>query len=72
MFLSLFTLECSPQEINSWEIRLHLTYSANWNNAFATVAVVDAKAPHSGSLWQPQRQTIGIGLPPTQITGDEA
>ena len=67
IFLSLFTLECSPQEINSWEIRLHLTYSANWNKAFATVAVVDAKAP-----WQPQRQTIGNGLPPTQITGDEA
>ena len=22
---------CGPQEINSWEIRLHLPFSANWN-----------------------------------------
>ena len=28
---SLSKLECSPQEINSWEIRLHLPFSANWN-----------------------------------------
>ena len=28
---SLSKLECSPQEINSREIRLHLPFSANWN-----------------------------------------
>ena len=53
---SLSKLECSPQEINSRKIRLHLPFSANWNNAtkiektgihfttdvFAAVAVVDA------------------------------
>ena len=39
IFLCLFKLECSPQEINSWEIRLHLTYSANWNKTFAAIAV---------------------------------
>ena len=31
IFLSLSKLECVPQEINSWNIRLHLTFSANWN-----------------------------------------
>ena len=30
-FLSLSKLECSPQEINSREICLHKTFSANWN-----------------------------------------
>ena len=28
---SLSKLGCGPQEINSWEIRLHLPFSANWN-----------------------------------------
>ena len=28
---SLSNLECSPQEINSREIRIHLPFSANWN-----------------------------------------
>ena len=28
---SLSKLECGPQEINSREIRLHLSFSANWN-----------------------------------------
>ena len=56
---SLSKLECGPQEINPREIRLHLQFSANWNkrnsvwktgihfksDVFATVAVVDAKAP---------------------------
>ena len=28
---SLSKLECGPQEINSWEIRLHLPFSANWS-----------------------------------------
>ena len=56
---SLSKLECCPQEINSREIRLHLTFSANWDKrvkkiektgihfktgVFAAVAVVDAKA----------------------------
>ena len=31
IFLSLSKLECGPQEINSREIRLHLTFSAIWN-----------------------------------------
>ena len=30
-FLSLSKLECGLQEINSREIRLHLTFSGNWN-----------------------------------------
>ena len=30
IFLSLSNLECGPQEINSKEIRLHLTFIANW------------------------------------------
>ena len=29
--LSLFKLECGPQEINCREIRLNLTFSTNWN-----------------------------------------
>ena len=51
--------QCSPQEINSREICLHSTFSANWNkrekvsktlipfkcDVFAVVAVVDAKPP---------------------------
>ena len=60
IFLSLSKLECSLQEIYSTEIRLHLTFSVNWNKLsvmqfektrihfksdfFAAVAVVDAKA----------------------------
>ena len=31
IFLSLSKLECGPQEINSGELRLHLTFSATWN-----------------------------------------
>ena len=31
IFLSLSELECGPQEINSREIDLHLTFSVNWN-----------------------------------------
>ena len=31
IFLSLSKLECGPQEINSREIRLHLSFSADWN-----------------------------------------
>ena len=31
IFLSLSKLECGPQEINSREIRIHLTFSGNWN-----------------------------------------
>ena len=31
IFLFLSKLECGPQEIKSREIRLHLTFSANWN-----------------------------------------
>ena len=31
IFLSLSKLECGLQEINSGKIRLHLTFSANWN-----------------------------------------
>ena len=30
-FFSLSKLECGPQEINSREILLHLTFSGNWN-----------------------------------------
>ena len=29
--LSLSKLECGPQEINSGELRVHLTFSATWN-----------------------------------------
>ena len=32
IFLSLSKLKCGPQEINSREIRHHLTFSADWNN----------------------------------------
>ena len=60
-FLFLSKLECGPQEINSREIRLHLTFSGNRNkrdkvwktrihfksDVFAAVAVVDAKASFS-------------------------
>ena len=56
ILLSLSKLECSPLVINSREIRWHLTFSVNWNKRdkyfktrtftfFASVAVVDAKAP---------------------------
>ena len=31
IFLSLSKLECGPQEINSRELRLHLTFSVTWN-----------------------------------------
>ena len=31
VFLSLSKLVCDPQEINSREIRLHFTFSADWN-----------------------------------------
>ena len=60
-FLSLSKLKCGLQEINSREILLHLTFSANWNkrdifkyekarihvksDVFAAFAIVDAKAP---------------------------
>ena len=30
IFLSLSNLECGPQELNSKEICLHLTFSTNW------------------------------------------
>ena len=49
MFLSAPKLECGLQEINSREIRLHLTFSANWNkrklilsDVFAGVPIIDA------------------------------
>ena len=59
IFVSLSKLEYGPQEINSGEIRLHLSFSADWNKrdnvwktrmpfqtyVFATVAVVAAEAP---------------------------
>ena len=52
IFLSLFKLDCGRQEINAREIRLYLTFSADWNKReclfkvtfFAPVAVFDAKA----------------------------
>ena len=31
IFVSFPKLGCVPQEINSWKILLHLTFSANWN-----------------------------------------
>ena len=61
IFLSFSKLKCGLQEINSREILLHLTFSANWNkrdifkyekarihvksDVFAAFAIVDAKAP---------------------------
>ena len=60
MSFSLSKLECSPQEINSREIRLHLGHFQQIGinatkiektgihfktDVFAAVAVVDAKAP---------------------------
>ena len=59
IFLSLSKLECGPQEINSREICLRLTFSGEWNkrdnvektrmpfqgDVLATVAAVDAEAP---------------------------
>ena len=61
IFHFLFNLEFGAQVINSREIRLHSTFSANWNKrdkvkktrnhfksdvfAAVAVAVVDAKAP---------------------------
>ena len=68
IFLSRSKLERGPQEIHSREIRLHLTFSANWNkrdkvwikrilfknDGFASVAVVDAKAPHKEALIEAQ------------------
>ena len=61
IILSLSELKCGPQEINSREIRLHLTFLVNrnkrdkvWKNAnhfrsdvFAAVAVIDVKSPFS-------------------------
>ena len=49
-FLFLSKLECGPQEINSREIRLHLTkFEKNSNSfqsdVFVAAAVVDAKTP---------------------------
>ena len=58
IFHFLFKLEFGAQVINSWEIRQHSTFSANWNkrdkvkktrnhfksDIFAAVAVVNAKA----------------------------
>ena len=35
-FLSLSKLECGPQEINSREFCLHLTFSANWKTVEET------------------------------------
>jgi len=49
IFLSLPKLECSPQEIHSREIQLHLTISPNWNkrklilsDVFTGVPIIDA------------------------------
>ena len=76
---SLPKLECAPQEINSREIRLHLPFSANWNESdkdwkktgihfktdvFATVAVVDVKGPYCLS-------TSPLGLSNTVKTRDQ-
>ena len=58
-FLFLSKLASCSQEINSREIRLHLTFSSTWikrhkvcksansfkSDVFAAVTVVDAKAP---------------------------
>ena len=62
IFRSLSKLECSRNEINFREIRLHFTLPANWNkrdkdgkkkppiqfkrDVFAAIAVVHAKTPH--------------------------
>ena len=62
IFRSLSKLECSRNEINFREIRLHFTLSANWNkrdkdwkkkppiqfkrDVLAAIAVVHAKTPH--------------------------
>ena len=67
-FLSRSKLECGPQEINSREIRLHLTFSGKWNKRgkvwitrilfksdnFTSVAVVGAKAPYKEALIEAQ------------------
>ena len=72
IFFSLSKLECAPQEINSREIRLHLSFSANWNkrakiektgihfktDVFAAVAVVDAKAAYLRYIVIRQKQNI--------------
>ena len=58
-FLSISELECGPQEINSWKIRLQLTFQRTGikatkfdetriyfkSDVFSIVPVVDAKAP---------------------------
>ena len=58
-FLSISELECGRQEINSWKIRLHLTFQRIdikatkfdetriyfKSDVFSVVHVVDAKAP---------------------------
>ena len=58
-FLSISELESGPQEINSWKIRLHLTFQRIGikatkfdetriyfkSDVFSIVPVVDAKAP---------------------------
>ena len=72
IFFSLSKLECAPQEINSREIRLHLSFSANWNKrakiektgihfkteVFAAVAVVDAKAAFLRNIVIRQKQNF--------------
>ena len=66
IFLSFSKLECGPQEINSREIHLHLTFSADldikrvnvlknanafsYSVVFATVAVFGAKTPSVANL----------------------
>ena len=47
--LSLSKLECSPQEINSREIRLYLTFSANWNER--------------GKVWKKREFILTLSLP---------
>ena len=73
IFLSLSKLNCDHQEINSREIRLHLTFSVNWNkcdkfwkkrefifncDVFAAVAVVDAKVPNCLVYYVPAQGRI--------------
>ena len=65
IFLSFSKLECGPQEINSREIQLQLTFSADldkrvnvlknanafsYSDVFATVAVFGAKTPSVANL----------------------
>ena len=51
---------------------MQIQYTMNLNPRRFELGTTLSRIGLYGRRWQPQRQTIGIGFPPTQITGDEA